>query len=186
MSGAGQAVVETMAPAWWNLPAETREAIAAHLAQPPTRLGAIADAIGVTVLVSPLARGTSAKIRQEHESLVVRLNRRESRARQRFVLGHQLAHAILHREAIVADGGWSENALLKSGQPQAIEDAATGLGLDLVVPLDRLRETVRLPAATTPEGGADIEMLATMFRVPRTILEARLCRLAVVDGMQLA
>ncbi len=118
----------TLAPA-------VRQEIDGFLAEHPVKLGAIAERLGVKVLLSTLPRWTSGQIAQEDGEFVIRINRHEAQHRQRFTLAHELAHYLLHRERIVAEGGWSENVLLRApNQPIQIEYEANRLASDLVIP----------------------------------------------------
>ena len=121
-----------------GLAQEVREQIDQYLAEPPVRLGTLAKRLGVKVLLSTLPRGISGQIGEENGDFVIRINRHEAKHRQRFTLAHELAHFLLHRDLIVAEGGWSENVLLCSGQPANIEYEADRLASDLVIPSDRL------------------------------------------------
>ena len=156
-----------------NLPAEVRQEIDGFLAEHPVKLGAIAERLGVKVLLSTLPRGTSGQIGQEDGDFVIRINRHEAKHRQRFTLAHELAHFLLHRERIVAEGGWSENVLLRApNQPIQIEYEANRLASDLVIPSNLLAK------ATADYGGPMtsevIEDLARRFGVSTAAMEIKL------------
>ena len=155
-----------------NLSPEVRAGIDECLSEHPVKLGAIAKRLGVKVLLSTLPRGTSGQIEQKNGEFVIRINRHEAKYRQRFTLAHELAHYLLHRDLIVADGGWSENVLLRSGQPAKIEYEANRLASDLVIPSAQLAE------ATTDYSGPMtsevIEDLARRFGVSTAAMEVKL------------
>ena len=155
-----------------NLPPEVRQQIDAFLAEYPVRLGAIAAALGVKVLRSTLPRGTSGQIGQENGEFVIRVNRHEAKHRQRFTLAHELAHFLLHRDQVVADGGWSENVLLRSGQPAQIEYEANRLASDLVIPSSQLSHATK--EYSGPMTDEVIEDLARKFGVSTTAMEIKL------------
>ncbi len=155
-----------------GLAPEVRQEIDGYLAEHPVKLGAIAKRLGVKVLLSTLPRGTSGQIGQENGGFVIRINRHEAKHRQRFTLAHELAHFLLHRDRIVAEGGWSENVLLRSGQPANIEYEANRLASDLVIPSAQLAEaTAEYSGPMTSEV---IEDLARRFRVTLTAMEIKL------------
>lgn len=155
-----------------GLAQEVREQIDQHLAEPPVKLGAIAKRLGVKVLVSTLPRGTSGQIGEENGNFVIRINRHEAKHRQRFTLAHELAHFLLHRDRIVDEGGWSENVLLRSGQPANIEYEANRLASDLVIPSVQLAEaTAEYSGPITNEV---IEDLAHRFGVSTAAMEIKL------------
>ena len=155
-----------------NLSPEVRADIDEHLSTHPVKLGAIAKRLGVKVLLSTLPRGTSGQIGQENGDFVIRINRHEAKHRQRFTLAHELAHYLLHRDLIVAEGGWSENVLLRSGQPANVEYEANRLASDLVIPSAQLAEaTAEYSGPMTPEV---IEDLARRFGVSTAAMEIKL------------
>lgn len=164
--------VKTPSNEYHNLDPEIRQVIDPFLSEYPVRLGALADALGVKVLRSTLPRGVSGQIGQEDGEFVIRVNRHEAKHRQRFTLAHELAHYLLHRDKIVADGGWSENVLLRSGQPAQVEYEANRLASDLIIPSGRLAEaTAEYNGPMTDEV---IEDLARKFGVSTTAMEIKL------------
>jgi len=165
---------EVMSPSteYLNLDPEVRQDIDEYLSEYPVKLGAIAKRLGIKVLLSTLPRGTSGQIGQENGGFVIRVNRHEAKHRQRFTLAHELAHYLLHRDRIVAEGGWSENVLLRSGQPASVEYEANRLASDLVIPSDRLAEaTAEYSGPLTSEV---IEDLARRFGVSTAAMEIKL------------
>lgn len=155
-----------------NLDPEVREKVEEHLSEYPVKLGALADALGIKVLRSTLPRGTSGQIGQEDGEFIIRVNRHEAKHRQRFTLAHEIAHYLLHREQIIADGGWSENVLLRSGQPAKVEYEANRLASDLVIPSAMLVEATK--DYSGPLTDEVIEDLARRFGVSTTAMEIKL------------
>lgn len=155
-----------------SLPPSVRHEIDQYLSQFPVRLGALAGALGVKVLRSTLPRGISGQIGQEDGEFVIRVNRHEAKHRQRFTLAHELAHYLLHKEKIIADGGWSENVLLRSGQPAQVEFEANRLASDLVIPSALLAAAKK--DYTGPITDEVIQDLARRFGVSATAIEIKL------------
>lgn len=155
-----------------NLDPAVRQKIDKHLSEYPVKLGAIAKSLGVKVLRSTLPRGTSGQIGQENGDFVIRVNRHEAKHRQRFTLAHELAHYLLHRDEIVAEGGWSENVLLRSGQPASVEYEANRLASDLVIPSAQLADAVT--EYSGPITAEVIEDLARRFGVSTAAMEIKL------------
>lgn len=154
------------------LPTEVRQKIDEYLDEHPVKLGAMAKRLGVKVLLSTLPRGTSGQIGQENGDFVIRINRHEAKHRQRFTLAHEIAHYLLHRDKIIESGGWSENVLLRSGQPANLEYEANRLASDLVIPSHQLAEaTAEYSGPMTSEV---IEDLARRFRVSTAAMEIKL------------
>lgn len=155
-----------------ELSPEVRAEIDGLVSEIPVKLGAIAQRLGVKVLLSTLPRGTSGQIGQENGEFVIRINRHEAKHRQRFTLAHELAHFLLHKDRILAEGGWSENVLLRSGQPAIIEYEANRLASDLVIPSSLLAEaTAEYSGPMTSE---IIEDLAQRFGVSAAAMEIKL------------
>ncbi len=164
--------VKSPSQEYLNLDPTVRQKIDAYLSEYPVKLGAIAKSLGIKVLLSTLARGTSGQIGQENGDFVIRVNRHEAKHRQRFTLAHEIAHYLLHRDKIVADGGWSENVLLRSGQPANVEYEANRLASDLVIPSAQLADaTTEYSGPMTPEV---IEDLARRFGVSTAAMEIKL------------
>lgn len=155
-----------------NLPPAVRAEIDRHLREYPVKLGAIAHSLGVKVLLSTLPRGTSGQIGQEGGEFVIRINRHESKHRQRFTLAHELAHYLLHKDRIEAEGGWSENILLRSGQPDNIEFEANRLASDLVMPSALIAEATK--EYIGPMTSEVIEDLSLRFGVSTAAMEIKL------------
>lgn len=155
-----------------NLPPQVRDDIDPYLNEYPVKLGAIANRLGVTVLLSTLPRGTSGQIGQENGEFIIRINRHEAKHRQRFTLAHELAHFLLHKDRIVAEGGWSENVLLRSGQPESIEYEANRLASDLVIPSTLLAKAT--DEYVGPMTNEVIEDLARRFGVSTAAMEIKL------------
>jgi Zn-dependent peptidase ImmA (M78 family) len=155
-----------------NLPNDLREKVDACLTRYPVRLGEVANNLGIKVLLATLPRGTSGTIGQENGEFVIRINRHEAKHRQRFTLAHEIAHFLLHRDRIIAEGGWSENILLRSGQPERIEYEANRLASDIVIPSDLLAEA--LEGYGRPITSEVIEDLAQKFGVSVAAMEIKL------------
>ena len=155
-----------------HLKPEERAIIDKFLSEYPVKLGALAKRLGIKVLLSTLPRGISGKIGHENGDFVIRVNRHEAKHRQRFTLAHELAHYLLHRDRILAEGGWSENVLLRSGQPANVEYEANRLASDLIIPSAQLAKAItEYSGPITPEV---IEDLAHRFGVSTAAMEIKL------------
>lgn len=155
------------------LASAVRKDIDVYLSEYPVKLGAIAERLGVKVLLSTLPRGTSGQIGKENNTFVIRINRHEAKHRQRFTLAHELAHYLLHRDRIEADGEWSENVLLRApNQPIQIEYEANRLASDLVIPSHLLERAASEYAG--PITSEVIEDLARRFGVSAAAMEIKL------------
>ncbi len=155
-----------------ELPAETRETIRGFQSRPPVKLGELAKRLGIRVVLANLPPVLSAWIGPVDEEFVIRVNRHVRKINRRLTLAHELAHFLLHRDEIVADGGWSENVLLRSGRDMEFEYEANRLAFDLVVP------PALLSAATADHSGpmtrGVTKALAKTFEISAAAIEMQL------------
>jgi Zn-dependent peptidase ImmA (M78 family) len=108
---------------------------------------------------------------------VIKVNRNESRERQRFTIGHEIAHFLLHKSIIDSSpNGITDTVLYRSGASQQIEFEANRLAADIVMPIE-------LIAGELNEGfsgvvsEATIEALANRFEVSKAAMEIRMSQL---------
>lgn len=157
-----------------SLSVEIRSIVDRHLLEIPVKLGAMAENLGIKVLLSTFSLGISGKIGSENGNFVIRINRHEVRYRQRFTLAHEISHFLLHRDMIESseDGVWSENVLLRSSAPLKCEYEANRLASDLIIPSDRLlEETKSIDRFITDEG---VQGLANKFDVSVPAMKLKL------------
>lgn len=165
--------VKSASREYTTLAPDVRQKIEGFITEYPVKLGALAERLGVKVLLSTLPRGISGQISQEEGSFVIRINRHEAKPRQRFTLAHELAHFLLHRDRIVNEGGWSENVLLRApNQPIQIEYEANRLASDLVIPSHLLSKATS--DYNGPMTSEVIEDLARRFGVSTAAMEIKL------------
>lgn len=148
-----------------------------HLADYPVKLGQIAKELGVAVKVSSLPTGVSGQISRENGEYVIRVNRNEARERQRFTIGHEIAHFLLHREIIDrSPDGITDTVLYRSGAPEYVEYEANRLAADLLMPRSLIDQEVRREFGGVVSEGT-IEALASRFEVSKAAMEIRLSSL---------
>lgn len=151
---------------------EHREIISVHTSRKPVPLGAMAKDLGITVKVSALERGRSGLIEYNEGSYTIKINRYETRERQRYTLAHEIAHFLLHRDIIESSGGIVDNVLYRSGQPEEIEYQANRLAADLILPNEYLISD--LSSVGVPITDEVIERLAREWQVSKAAMEIRL------------
>lgn len=159
---------------------EERAVLDRHLSDYPVKLGQLAKELGVAVKVSSLGTGLSGQISREGNQYVIRVNRNEARERQRFTIGHELAHYLLHRHIIDSSpDGIKDTVLYRSGAPDRIEFEANRLAADIVMPMPLVARELkdRFSGVVTE---ATIENLASRFEVSKAAMEIRLA--AFVDA----
>lgn len=155
-----------------------RHTIDRYLSEYPVKLGQLARDLGLSIKVSSMGTGVSGQITNEEGLYVVRVNRNEARERQRFTIGHEIAHFLLHRTIIDSSpDGIKDNVLYRSGAPERIEYEANRLAADLVMPMALIEKKL-----SEDFGGvvteATIESLAAAFEVSKAAMEIRLSTFA--------
>ncbi|MCY4458866.1 MAG: ImmA/IrrE family metallo-endopeptidase, partial [Albidovulum sp.] len=104
---------------------------------------------------------------------LIRVNRFDSRERQRFTIAHELAHYLLHREIIDSSpNGIRDNVLYRSGEPRAVEYEANKLAAEIVMPRKLIDQRLREFNETVTD--EVIERLAEEFQVSKAAMEVRL------------
>jgi Zn-dependent peptidase ImmA (M78 family) len=143
-----------------------------HLQSVPVKLGPLADELGIEVRLSSLPTGISGQIARKENGYLIKVNRHESRERQRFTVAHEIAHFLLHREIIDAQPeGIMDNVLYRSGNAAQIEYEANRLAADLVMPRNLVdSELGKFGGALSEEA---LEQLAERFAVSKAAMEIR-------------
>lgn len=157
---------------------QQRAVIDKYLSDYPVKLGHLARELGVILKVSTMKTGVSGQISNENGNYVIRVNRNEARERQRFTIGHELAHFLLHRDIIdKSPNGITDNVLYRSGAPESIEYEANRLAADIIMPIELVEKSLH-----DDFGGvvtdATIESLARRFEVSKAAMEIRLSTFA--------
>ncbi|MDE2759518.1 MAG: ImmA/IrrE family metallo-endopeptidase [Paracoccaceae bacterium] len=156
---------------WNKLSFSDRETIIKHNNICPVKLGELAKYLGVKIRVKALNRGISGQISKENDIYVIKVNRYESRERQRFTIAHELAHYFLHRKRI-DESGIQDNVLYRSGAPQSEEFEANRLAAELLMPYKLVK--AKLEAYNGIINDEIIEQLANDFEVSKGAMEIRL------------
>ena len=155
-----------------NIAPDHRSIVEKHLLEKPVRLGMLAKELGINVKLSSLGRGQSGLIESRDGSYTIKINRHETRERQRFTLAHEIAHFLLHRDVINRHGEIRDNVLYRSGQPEQLEYEANRLAADLIMPFDQVESD--LAEMSVPVSDTVIERLAREWQVSKAAMEIRL------------
>ncbi len=110
---------------------------------PKVPLGAIAKDLSLIVKRATLSMKISGEIHPHEEAeagFIIRINRHEVRARQRFTLTHEISHYLLHKDKI--ENGIEDNALYRSNFSNTLEAQANRLAADLIMPWHILKEQI--------------------------------------------
>lgn len=131
---------------WEQLPEDRQSLIERLQVAPKVPLGEIAKKLGLIVRLSTLPANVSGEIRpdttgQAPAGFVIRINRHESKARQRFTLAHEISHFLLHEQLI--GNGIADNVLYRSSLSNKQEAEANRLAADLIMPWSILKSQAR-------------------------------------------
>ena len=112
---------------WNQLSDQNKELIISFQQNFPIPVGAIAKKLGIIVKKSTLPAGISGEIKEEDNVCIIRVNRHDVKARQRFTLAHEIAHFLLHKHLL--RDGITDDILYRSNQSDAIAVSYTHLTL---------------------------------------------------------
>lgn len=146
-----------------------REIILEAQRELPVRVGDIARQLGLPVKASTLPAGISGEIRPLGSTFEIKVNRHESRGRQRFTVAHELAHFLLHRDQI--GSGVSDDALYRSSLSDSREAEANRLAAQILMPRERVRAALQETPGTLEER---LQLLAETFGVSEAAMSIRL------------
>jgi len=159
----------TISNEWNRVPVEQQKLILSHQQQFPIKVGAIAKDLGIIVKRSTLKPGISGEIREVNGNVTIKVNRHDSKERQRFTLAHEIAHFLLHKDEIKE--GIEDTVLFRSALSNAKETEANRLAADIVMPFS-LIDTITFPESTRRE--FRIEQIASLAELSTPAIEIRL------------
>jgi Zn-dependent peptidase ImmA (M78 family) len=155
---------------WMMLTEQEREVIANFHSVFPVKVGSIAKSFGISVKSSTLDAGISGEIRHDNGSYIIRVNRHDVKARQRFTLAHEIAHFLLHKELI--GDGIVDDILYRSSLSDTMEAQANRLAADILMPTSYV--TRKMTELSQYREEERIEKIATFLEVSITALKYRL------------
>lgn len=147
-----------------------KQILAEHQREAPIKVGALAAALGLRVVVTDLPLGVSGKLsREPNGDWVIRVARGEHKNRQRFTIAHEISHFVLHRNQIEDNLGseLSDDTFYRSGLSERIEWEANNLAADILMPWQLIR-------AATQEARLTPAELASIFEVSEAAMKIRL------------
>ncbi len=160
---------------WNTLSDDTKALIKRYQSQQPMKLGGLAGELGLIVRSATLEPGISGEIKSDNDAqagFTIRVNRHESKARQRFTLAHEIAHFLLHRDQI---GDGIEDDVLYRALSNTIEAQANRLAADIVMPWHVVKQKLQEYADYSIE--EKIQKIADDLGVSTTAMEIRLDQL---------
>ncbi|MAI88878.1 MAG: hypothetical protein CBB65_00165 [Hyphomonadaceae bacterium TMED5] len=126
---------------WRQLSAEQLETIEGFQQSYPVKVGGLAKAFGLRVLLKPLPAKISGEIRPSTESEAgfdIGVNRFEKNTRQRFTIAHEIGHFLLHSHLI--GGGITDTVLYRSRLSNRMEAEANRMAADILMPAKLIRK----------------------------------------------
>lgn len=136
---------------------------------PPTDIVGLANALGLAVFFSDLGTDAGEIIRDIRRGgfsgYSIRVNANDPHVRQRYTIGHEIAHFLRHRNRV--QNRLRDDRMYRSGLGTTVENDADALAADLLMPrrvIGRLRN----------EGITDVRELAEKFDVSVVAMERRL------------
>lgn len=146
-----------------------------HIQRAPVKISAIAQELGVNVLAATLPAGISGELRPENHSYLIRVNRHDSKGRQRFTVAHEIAHFLLHKNQI--GSGITDDVLYRSKLNDAREAEANRLAAEIIMPKEILTTAFR---SSILELENKISELADQFQVSKAAVRIRLGNLYLI------
>ena len=156
---------------WNGLEDADKDVISQFQETYPVPVGAIAKELGLTVKKATLSAGVSGEIRQSGgDDFIIRVNRHDVKARQRFTLAHEIAHYLLHREKI--GDGIVDDLLYRSNLSDRLEAQANRLAADIIMPWGLIQNLLHKYEDLDTE--KKIEKIAKDLGVSTTAIQIRL------------
>jgi len=155
---------------WARLSPDYQQKIEQFHGAAPVRIGSIADALGLKIKAATMPPGVSGEIRPSASGYIIRVNRHDSPARQRFTVAHEVAHFLLHREFI--GSGISDDALYRSNLSDQKEAEANRLAAELLMPRQLLSVEAQKRSGLPPD--EKVRALAEDFGVSEIAMSIRL------------
>lgn len=147
-----------------------RRVINDYLSSTPVLVGELARALGLNVVLANLPLNISGMIKPENDGYLIKVNRFDSKERQRFTIAHEIAHFLLHRDKIT--GGVVDSALYRSKLSSRLEAEANKLAADIIMP----RKLIGLHSEQLRGVSFEqrVSLLSEKFRVSKSAMEIRL------------
>lgn len=152
---------------------EERQIVDQYRASIPVRVAALAQGLGLEIVLAPLSPNISGMIEPSNSAqngFKIKVNKFENEERQRFTAAHEIAHYLIHRQYIM--NGIVDSALYRSNLSSFKETQANKLAADILMPATAVRD------ALSQLGGEKNEMnartLASEFKVSLPAMKVRL------------
>lgn len=159
-----------------------------HIQGPPVPVKDMAISEGLQVIETSIAGDVSGALLRSHGAAVIIVNQDHHPNRQRYSVGHELAHHFLNHEGEREHVDWQFTVLRRDGKSSEGTDAneieANFFAANLLMPKDFLRSDVSQLARFNGEaalGEEDIKKLARRYVVSPLAMSYRLVSLGLID-----
>lgn len=153
------------------------------VAKPPIDPYWLAEQLGATVVPQELAQDVSGMLLRNDGQQVIGVNKAHAKNRQKFTVGHELGHLLLHRgRPLILDTDLRINYrdTISGMATDREEIEANRFAAALLAP----EEMVRVSAAKTSARSADqlVDVLAREFDISVQAMSFRLMNLGIISG----
>jgi Zn-dependent peptidase ImmA (M78 family) len=139
----------------------------------PVQVGLVAERLGLEVMSVTLSTEISGLIRRREDGIYeIQVNNTDAAVRQRFTVCHEIAHYLLHRSLIDAEG-ITDNILYRSKLTNRQETEANKLGAAILLPWPMVSQWHQARFGTPPYK-ENIEQMASAFRASSLAVGFRL------------
>lgn len=152
---------------------DEREIVDKYRGEVPVRVAALAQELGLEIVLAPLSPNISGMIEPSDTAksgYKIKINKFEKEDRQRFTAAHEIAHYLIHRDYI--KNGIVDSALYRSNLSSFKESQANKLAADIVMPVGAVRKALDKIGGDRSESGAIT--LARQFKVSLPAMKVRL------------
>lgn len=136
---------------------------------PPTDIVGLANALGLTVMEEDLGTDAGEIVRDVRRGgfsgYSIRVNASDPHVRQRYTIGHEIAHFLRHRDRV--QNRLRDDQMYRSGHGTTVENEADALAADLLMPR-------RVIGELRKAGVTRVEELAAKFDVSVAAMNRRL------------
>tara|TARA_R110002072_G_scaffold15856_14_gene62739 strand:+ start:1099 stop:1605 length:507 start_codon:yes stop_codon:yes gene_type:complete len=152
---------------------DERGVVDKHRAQVPVRVSALAQELGLEIVLAALSPNISGMIEPSDTAAngyKIKINKFEKEERQRFTAAHEISHYLLHREYI--KNGIVDSALYRSNLSSYKETQANKLAADILMPVEAVRAALNDLGGQKTDDNARV--LASEFKVSVPAMKVRL------------
>ena len=158
-----------------KIPNEFIERVQNFMRLKPVPLGRLAESLNIKVKLSNLDSGESGLIEKTENGFQIKINRFESRERQRFTLAHEISHFLLHKNLIEENGSLKDNVLYRTNKTSVIEREANKFAAELIVPIESFKNDIA--QFEDPTSDEVIEILADEWQVSKSVISFKIAKL---------